>query len=108
MSIVSVTKKVRFCNNYGFDFSIQTSEAQQENFNCLQLPTEGKWSSDCGLFSNSVCVFDSVTDATHLGDVKRKNPGCWTDGSVAKTTLAALADNQGFVPSTHMGAQNHL
>lgn len=52
--MVSVTKKVRVCNNYGFDFAMQTSEARQENANCLKLPTEGKLSSNCGLFSNSV------------------------------------------------------
>lgn len=107
MSIVSVTKEVRFCNNYGFDFSTQTSEARQENANCLKLPTEGKLSSNCGLFSNSVCVFCSVTDATHLGMSKENIQGA---GQMAPwlRAMAALADNQGFIPSTHMGDPTHL
>lgn len=104
MSIVSVTKKVRFCNNYGFDFfSTQTSKAWQENISCLKLPTEGKLGSNCGLFSNSVCVFCSVIDTTHLGTSKEKKQGP-EQKAQGVGALATLEDQQGFVPSP----QNHL
>jgi hypothetical protein len=106
VSIVSDNKKVRFCNNYGFDFSTQTSEALQENVKSLKLPTNGKLCSECGLFSNLGCVFSSATDVIHLGMSKEKIQGA---GQMAQwlRALTALADKPGLVPGTYVGVQNH-
>lgn len=104
--LYQITKKLGFCNNYGFDFSTQTSEARQENVKSLKLPAERNLGSECGLSSNPGRIFYSATDVIRLGMSKEKIQGA---GQMAQwlRVLVALADEPGLVPSTYMGARNH-